>query len=107
MQAAHVEPAVASILAEIERIRSEPVEAEELENAKFAMVRSLPRMLESNEGIAGFLHQVEMFDLGLDYLDRYADAIGAVDVDAVTRAAREVLDPERYALAIAGPYSAG
>jgi len=106
VQAVHVEPAVKSILAEIERIRSEPVAEEELENAKLAMVRSLPRMLESNEGIAGFLHQVELFDLGADYLDRYAEAIGAIDSAAVTAAARDLLDPEHYALAIAGPYAA-
>lgn len=105
VQARHVEPAIRSILAEIERIRREPVAAEELGDAKAAMVRSLPRMLESNEGIASVLHQIEMFDLGLDYLERYPGLIEAVDAETVRDAAVELLDPERYGLAIAGPYA--
>ena len=65
---------------------------------------SLPRTLESNEGIAGLLHQIEMFDLGLDYLDGYAERVAAVDAESVREAARDLADPDAYALAIAGPY---
>ncbi len=104
LQPEHVEPAVASILAEIERIRSEPVGDEELDNAKAATIRSLPRTLESNEGIAGVLQQIELYDLGLDYLERFEGLVGAVDTEAVAEAARELLHPDAYGLAIAGPY---
>jgi zinc protease len=105
VQAAHVDPAVDSIRAEIERMRAERVGEQELDDAKAAMIRSLPRTLESNEGIAGVLHQIEMFDLGVDYLDRFPGLIGQVDADAVQAAARSLLHPDNYALAIAGPYT--
>jgi zinc protease len=107
VQARHVEPAVKSILQEIERIRQEPPGAEELDDARAAMIRSLPRMLESNEGIASVLHQIELFDLGLDYLARYPDLIDSVDAEAVRSVAEQLLDSDHYCLAIAGPYPAG
>lgn len=101
----HVEPAVESIVAEIERIRRDPIEESELEDAKAATIRSLPRALESNEGMAGMLHLMELYGLGLDYLDRFPDLVEAVTVEDVRRAAAEILAPERYGLAVAGPIS--
>ena len=105
VQPQHVEAAVEAVLAEIRRIRAEPVTADELDNAKAATIRALPRALESNEGVAGLLHEIEMFDLGLDYLERLVGYVNRVDTEAVQAAARELLYPDAYALAIAGPWS--
>lgn len=104
VQPQHVEPAIVSILAEIRGIREQPVGDEELDDAKAAMVRSLPLTLESNEGIAGLLTQIETYDLGFDYLEQYRRAIDAVDAAAVLDAARSILHPDAAAVAIAGPY---
>ena len=105
VQPQHVEPAVEAVLTEIRSIRAELVTADELDNAKAATIRALPRALESNEGAAGLLHEIEMFDLGLDYLGRLEGFVGQVDADAVQSAAQELLCPDAYALAIAGPWS--
>ena len=105
VQPQHVEDAVDAVLAEIRRIRSETVDADELDNAKAATVRALPRALESNEGMAGLLHEIEMFDLGLDYTQRLEGLVSQVDAEAVHATARELLFPDAYALAIAGPWS--
>lgn len=99
----HVERAVESIRTELDTIRREPVASSELEDARSATVRSLPRTLESNEGMAGLLHRIELFDLGLDYLDRFAERFERVTIDDVREAARELLHPDRYGLAVAGP----
>lgn len=99
----NVERAVASIRDELRRIHEAPVTAQELDDARSATVRSVPRTLESNEGMAGLLHRIEMFDLGLDYLDRFASAFEAVTVDDIHEAARALIDADRYALAVAGP----
>ena len=100
----NVDAAIDSVFDELEKIRSEPVDEEELANAKSALVRSLPRSLESNEGMASALHVIEQYQLGLDYLERYPDLIGAIDVDQVRDVAARRLHPDRCGIAVAGPY---
>lgn len=100
---AHVEVAVRSIVAEMERMRREPVGHEELEDARSATVRSLPLTLESNEGIAGVLLQIELHDLGADYLDRFPGLLQEVTPEGILEEAGRLLHPHAYGLAVAGP----
>ena len=46
---------------------------------------------------------MELYGLGLDYLQRYAQEIEALTADQVREAARHYLDPDSFALAVAGP----
>jgi predicted Zn-dependent peptidase len=46
---------------------------------------------------------MERYGLGLDYLQRYADMIDEITAARVQAAAQRWLDPDAYALAIAGP----
>lgn len=103
----NVDVTVEAILAEMRRMRDESVEPGELDDAKAATVRSLPRTLESNEGMAGLLHQIELHGLGLDYLDRFPGLIAAVTGESVHAAAQAILRPDAYGLAVAGPVAAG
>ncbi len=100
---ANVEQAVNVIRGELRRITDEPVTEEELENSKSNYIGRLPLQLESNEGVAGALLNIERYQLGLDYLLRYADEIRAVTAEDVLAAARHYLNPDAFALAIAGP----
>jgi zinc protease len=59
--------------------------------------------LETNGGIAQALLDMEFYDLGLDYLQRYPEIINAITPAEVQRAAQRVFPREVYALAIAGP----
>lgn len=104
VSAANVDRAVASIVAEIERLQREPVGDDELDDAKSALIRSIPRTLETNAGMASSLHVIEQYELGLDYLERYPHLVGAIGADEIRRVARKRLHPEGYGLAIAGPY---
>ncbi len=100
----NVDTAVDCALDEMKRMQREPVTDEELADAKSAIVRSLPRNLETNEGVAAALHSIEQFQLGLDYLDRFPDLIGGVSTTDVLEVAQKRLQPDRCVVAVAGPY---
>ncbi len=94
---------IAAILAEIARITARPMTDEELADVQRNLSGSLPLRLETNAGIGGYLLNMAWYDLGLDYLIRYADRIRAVGKEDVLRVARLYLDPENYVLVTAGP----
>ncbi|MFW6135818.1 MAG: M16 family metallopeptidase [Chloroflexota bacterium] len=100
---ANVARAVESIRAEIRRICEEPVSEDELGDSQAYLTGSMPLHLETNSGVASTILSMERYDLGLDYLRRYADMIDAVTPERVQAAAQRWLDPDAYAVAIAGP----
>ena len=100
---ANVEQAIVSIRAEIRRICEEPVDEKELDDNKAFITGSLPLRLETNEGVAQTILNMEHYGLGLDYLQRYAGLINEITAERVQAVAQRWLDPDAYALAIAGP----
>ncbi len=100
---ANVERALESIRAEIRRICQEPVPESELADSQAFLVGSLPLRLETNEGVARAILEMEQYDLGLDYLQRYTGLIREITPERVLAAAQRWLDPDAYVLAIAGP----
>jgi zinc protease len=102
---ANVERAIDGILYEVRRLRDEPVPAGELADSQSFLTGSMPLRLETNEGIANTLLDIERYDLGFDYLLRYPDLVNTVTVPDVQEMALKYLDPDRYALAVAGPDS--
>jgi zinc protease len=99
----NVEQAVASIREEIRRICEERVGEEELNDNKAFITGSLPLQLETNEGVARSILNMERFSLGLDYLQRYKGLIDEITAEQVHAVAQRWLDPDAYTLAIAGP----
>ena len=87
---------------EMRRIREQPVAEQELSDAKDYLIGSFPLRFDTNRKVAGFLSQVEYFELGLDYPDRYADLIRKVTRDDVQRVAKQYLQPERLITVIVG-----
>ncbi|MBN1680429.1 MAG: insulinase family protein [Anaerolineae bacterium] len=100
---ANVDQAIEAIRAELRRITTELVSQDELADNKANFVGRLPLQLETNEGIAGILLLMERYQLGLDYLHRYAELVEAVSAEEILSAAQCYLDPDCYALAVAGP----
>ncbi len=103
----NVERAVESILAEVERIRSEPVSAEELADALDYLTGSLPLGLESQDGVARVALDIEFYGLGLDYLDRYPAIVRALTREQLQGAAQRHLHPDHAVISVAGPPAAG
>jgi zinc protease len=106
VSAANVERAIASIDEELTLLCRTGVTQKELDESRQYLIGSLPRALETNGGIAQFLQSVEFFGLGLDYDLRLPSLLSAVRIDDVDAAARQVLDPARATIVVAGPYQA-
>lgn len=99
----NVDLALDAIIAELHRITSEPVSEEDLDNVQSYFVGRLPLQLESNEGIAGSILNMELYALGLDYLEQYAERIRALTRQDLLRAAQRYLKPDAYVLGLSGP----
>lgn len=100
---ANAERAIELIRKEIGRFVSRRVTAGELEENQSHFIGRLPLQLESNEGVASALLNLEKYALGLDYYVGYADRIGGISRDSILAAARRFLSADRLAIAIAGP----
>lgn len=87
---------------EIRRMREEPVTDQELSDAKNYLTGSFPLRFDTNRKVASFLAQVEFFQLGLDYPDRYKDFIDKVTRADVQRVAQTYLQPEKIVTVIVG-----
>ncbi|MBI4760529.1 MAG: M16 family metallopeptidase [Chloroflexota bacterium] len=99
----NVAKATRLIVDELKRFVQEGVTEDELADSQANFIGRLPLSLESNGGVAGALLNIERYDLGLDYYLRYADLVKAVTREEVLLAARKYIDPERLAIAVAGP----
>jgi zinc protease len=99
-----VERALASIDAELSGVRADGLTAKELDESKRYLVGSIPRQLETNGGIAGFLLTAELHRLGEDHDVRLPDLLNSVSLDDANRVAARLLDPARAAIVVAGPW---
>ena len=102
---ANVERALAAIDHEVRTLAGNGPTATELDESRAYLIGSIPRMLETNQSIATFLQMCEDYGLGLDFDQHLPRLLKAVTLDQVRAAAAEVLDPDRAAIAIAGPPS--
>lgn len=100
---ANVERAVQAILHEIEQFLQEGPTDEELSDARAYLTGIMVLGLETNRGMAGALLDIEIFNLGKDFVERYPDIINGVSREAIIEAARTYLSTENYVLAVAGP----
>ena len=84
---ANARKAVAALGAEIQRIRRDGVTPREVEEAVAYLTGRFPLRLETSAGVAEILWGMEFFNLGADYIDRYAGYYRAVTVEQVNDAA--------------------
>ena len=100
---ANVDKAIESMIVELRRLQAEPVSEDELLDAQDFLTGSLPLALESQDGVARAALDIELYDLGLDYLDRYPGIIRALTREELQEAAKRHLFPDRLAITVAGP----
>ncbi len=91
------------VVNEFQRFVKEGVTQEELEDSKANFIGRLPLSFESNAGVATALINIERYNLGLDYYRLYDGKVRAITRDEVLDVARKWIDPERLAIAVAGP----
>jgi zinc protease len=99
-------PAVIDTLAELERMRAEPVTEAELAAARDFLVGVFPLRFETAGAVVGALGGLAVHGLPIDELVRYREHIEAVDIDAVTAAARDHLHVDRAAIVLVGDMDA-
>ncbi len=97
--------AVREILGEMERMKSEPPDDEEMELAINALTLSLPRLFETVGQVAGRIAHQVVYGLPDDYWETYVQQFSAVTRADVRRAAEKLLDTENSAIVIVGPVS--
>ncbi len=98
-----VTKAIDSILAEVRRMRAEPVSAEELADCKAYRTGSLPVSLETNSALADVMLDMELYGLGLDYLQRFPNEIAQISAEDILAAAQTYLDIDKMTISVAGP----
>jgi zinc protease len=91
------------IVKELKRFVARGVTKNELTDSKANFIGRLPLSLESNGGVAGALLNIERHNLDMDYYLQYADLVNAVTRDDVLKTAQKFIDPDKLAIAVAGP----
>lgn len=88
----------------IAKFLKEGISPTELEVTKSYLINSFaPRNLSSNEIIVETLSQLQVFELGDDYIQTYTDKINSISLDEVNKAARKHINPEMLNAVIVGP----
>jgi zinc protease len=92
---------VESILNEVGRFQSGGMPPEKIEAAKTRLVSQMAERLRANEESAEVILEIELYELGRDYLLNYATRINAVTPADLQKAAQSYLKPQSVAIAVA------
>jgi zinc protease len=87
---------------ELDRIRDEPVSAEEITNAKSYLTGVFPIRIETQDGLIDQLVNIKMLDLPDDYLRAYRDQVDAVTVAEIQAVAQRYVRPDQAAIVVVG-----
>lgn len=101
----NVAKALALMEEEIDRIRRELVEEQELSDAKENQLGSALMELESTEGIARTSHNLTHFHLGLDYFAKRKQLFSKISRETLQEMANKYLKESRLSTIIVGPRS--
>jgi len=99
------EPSLRDLLAELTRMRDQPVPADELADAKRSMTASFALSLENPSEVLNLYVIRQMYAFPADYWDRYSDRINAVTASQVQTAAKQYLDPAKLQIVAVGDAS--
>jgi len=97
--------AIDQFIYEINRIRTENVSAEELQNAKNYIAGTFAQALESARTIARFAANIDDYKLDQDYFKNYLKRIDAVTVEDIKRVSNKYMKPENMSIIVVGEAS--
>jgi len=104
VSAENVERTLASIDEELRAVLTSGLTQKELDESKRYLIGSIPRQLETNASIAGFLLSCEFYGLGTDYDTRLPRLIEDVTLDQANAVARRLMSVETAQIVVAGPW---
>jgi zinc protease len=91
------------LLAEMERMRTDPPSERELSEAKALAVGNFSLSLETSDAVMAGLVDLDVYGLPEDSLDTYRARVRAVSLEDAARMAKRLLHPERAAIVLVGP----
>ena len=97
-----VAEALRLVRAEMAGMSRAPVGERELGLAKSYLIGSFPLRLDTSTKVADMLTAIEEYDLGLDYPDRFVEAVRRVTRADVERVAARYLNPAEFSSVIVG-----
>ncbi len=86
-------------------VAEHPVTAEELAKSKANLTLSLPGRWETINAVASSVGEIVQFGLPNDYFDHYADAVRALTLPQVNKAAHDLVQPSHLVWVIVGDRS--
>jgi predicted Zn-dependent peptidase len=102
VRTAVTDSALAELLAQLGRIRTESVPDSEITSAKGYLTGVFPLTIETPQQIAGQVGAQKRLRLGDDYLERYRERIAAVKSAEITAAAARVIRPDSAVIVVVG-----
>jgi len=79
---------------ELQKITDQEVGKEELQNAKLALINSLPLTLENNREMAKMLLAIQYYDLGDDYLKKLPQLYWRISAQDLQKLAKKYFSPQ-------------
>ena len=89
---------ISETLKEIRRMQNEKVSEKELADAKAYLTGSFPLRMDTSSKIAGMLTSIEIYNLGLDFPQKYPGLINSVTAEDIQRVAKTYLRPDAMAI---------
>ena len=94
--------AVVDFVREIARMGEEAVPTDELTRAQNYLALRLPQRFESLDDVVQRLAELAFYDIPLGFYEGYVAGVEGVDAQTIVTTARNLLDPGRMAVVIAG-----
>ena len=98
----NIDAAIDTTLEIVNDYISSGITEEELKDEQSSVIGSFKIGLATNAGIAGQIVSAELFELGVDYLDKFPSLIAALTKPEIDEAIRKYLHPEVATTVIAG-----
>jgi zinc protease len=97
--------AMKEFMYELKRLRDEKVPADELDNAKRAIVGSFALSLEQPQGLLQNIITQKLYNLPADYWDTYPQRVSAVTAESIQQVAQKYIDLDRLQIVAVGDAS--
>jgi zinc protease len=97
--------AMKEFMYELKRMRDEKVSADELDNAKRAIVGGFALSLEQPQALLQNIITQKIYNLPADYWDTYPQKVAAITVDDVQRVAQKYIDLDHLTVVAVGDAS--
>ena len=92
-------------LEQIKRMHDHPITPQELETAQGYLIGHLALDFETSEGVASQTLELLVYNLPLDYWNRFPEKIRALTAEEVWNAARQRLAPDNNIIVLVGNLS--